>query len=267
MPGNLSEGEHPQMPDIYDFPEYYEIAFSWRDIPAEVNLFEQCFKRFSKTPVRAVLEIGSGNSPHMEELVRRGYEYNGLDLSQAMIEYSREKAHRIDAEINLIKADMVEFSLGRKVDFAYTLLGSLFTSNTRELISHFNSVAEVLRKGGLYLLDWCIQFEPPWETKGGSSWDMERDGIKVKTTVTWKPISLSRQIFEETMVFEVDDHGEKQEISGKHIHRAVYPQEFLRFIESLDEFEFVGWWNNWNLDEPLEYAKKIDRPIALIWRI
>ena len=36
------------MPELYDSPEYYEIAFSFRDIPAEVDLFEECFKRFSQ---------------------------------------------------------------------------------------------------------------------------------------------------------------------------------------------------------------------------
>jgi len=29
----------------------------------------------------------------------------------------------------------------------------------------------------------------------------------------------------------------------------------------------VGWWNNWNLSQPLEQADKIDRPIALVRKI
>jgi len=35
------------VPDLYDNPKYYEIAFSFRDIKAEVDVFEKCFKRFS----------------------------------------------------------------------------------------------------------------------------------------------------------------------------------------------------------------------------
>lgn len=61
------------MSEVYDYPEYYEIAFSWRDIPTEVDLFEECIRRFSKIQVKSVLEIGCGNSPHMEELIKRGY--------------------------------------------------------------------------------------------------------------------------------------------------------------------------------------------------
>ncbi|MCK4526646.1 class I SAM-dependent methyltransferase, partial [candidate division WOR-3 bacterium] len=69
------------MSNLYDNPKYYEIAFSFRDIPAEVDVFEKSFKRFSEIPVKSVLELACGNSPHMKELVKRGYQYNGLDLS------------------------------------------------------------------------------------------------------------------------------------------------------------------------------------------
>ncbi len=253
------------MSGLYDNPKYYEIAFSFRDIPAEVDVFEECFKRFSQIPVRSVLELGCGNSPHMAELIKRGYQYSGLDLNRAMLDYSKEKALRIGAEANLIHADMIDFSLDTTVDFVYVLLGSLDAKNTSELLTHFNSVGQVLKKGGLYLLDWCIQYDPL--TESGDSWEIERDGIKVKTVVSWKVINRVEQTFEETITLEVNDHGEKHSIVGKEIKRAIYPQEFLCFVSGFKHFEFVGWWNNWDLRQPLEQANKIDRPIALVRRI
>jgi hypothetical protein len=96
---------------------------------------------------------------------------------------------------------------------------------------------------------------------------MERDGVKVKTTVSWKTMSHVEQTFEETIIMEVDDHGEKRNIVGKEIKRAIYPQEFLCLISSFKNFEFVGWWNNWDLGQPLEQVIKIDRPIALVRRV
>lgn len=255
------------MSDLYDFPKYYEIAFSWRDISAEVDLFEECFKRHAGTPVKSVLELACGNSPHMTELAKRGYHYIGLDISNEMLEYSRNKISNTKVKADLIRGNMVDFEINQKVEFLYTMLGSLFATSTLDLISHFNSVAKALKEGGLYLLDWCVQFEPPWETKGGSSWDMEQDGIKIKTTVTWKPINLARQTFEEHILFEIDDHGKQFSVSGKDVRRAIYPQEFLRFIESRDDFEFIGWWNNWNLDNQLDMAINISRPIIVIRRV
>ena len=255
------------MSELYDSPKYYEIAFAWRDIKAEVDLFERCFREYSDIPVNSVLEICSGNSPHLVEIAKRGYEYTGLDLSRKMLDYSTGKAKEAGIKADFIQANMVEFDAGRKFDFAYIMLGSLFASGTREVYSHFHSVARALKKGGLYLLDWCVQFEPTWETKGSSDWEMERDGVKVKTTVSWDPINLARQTFKETIVLDVDDNGKTTQVSGTNVHRAIYPQEFRRMMDLSKEFEFVGWWNNWNLDKPLDYADKISRPIILIKRI
>lgn len=253
--------------DVYNNPKYYEIAFSWRDIPAEVDLFEQCFRQFSKIDVKSTLEIACGNCPHAAELIKRGYEYSGFDLNPEMLEYSRRKLKEKNLEAILLQRNIVDFSLDFQVDFAFILLGSLFAGSTADLLSHFASVAAALKPGGLYFLDWCVQFEPPFQTQGSSSWDMERDGIKVKTTVSWEPINLARQTFMETMRLEVDDHGRKFDIVEKDVHRAIYPQEFLRLIESFEDFEFIGWWNNWNLDHPLDNAVKIDRPIIIIRRL
>jgi len=254
------------MANLYDNPKYYEIAFSFRDIPTEVDLFEECFRRFSEIPVRSILELGCGNCPHMEELVKRGYEYTGLDLSRAMLDYSREKALRLGAQVNLVQGDMIDFVLGSKVDFVYVLLGSLAARNTSELLSHFHSVARALKKGGLYLLDWCIQFEPPGGLEGRDSWEIEQEGIRVKTTVSWKMMSRVEQTFEETIVLEVNDYGNKFDIVGDSVKRAIYPQEFLCLIKTLGDFEFVGWWNNWDLGQPLEKATRITRPIAIVRR-
>ena len=130
------------------------------------------------------------------------------------------------------------------------LPGSLIVQSTSELITRFDSVAQVLKKGGLYLLDWCFQYETPFEVEGGDSWEIERDGIKVKTTVSWKAISRAEQTFEETIVLEVNDHGEKLRIAGTDVKRAIYPQEFLLFVSSLKHFEFVGWRNNRDMSRP-----------------
>jgi hypothetical protein len=65
-----------------------------------------------------------------------------------------------------------------------------------------------MKKGGLYLLDWCVQFEPLWQTEG-DSWEMEQNGIQIKTQMSWKAISRLEQTVEETIILEVDDHGKK----------------------------------------------------------
>jgi len=72
---------------IYDYPEYYETAFSFRDIVQEANFLKLAIKKFSSVDVKKVLEIASGPAPHAGELVKAGYSYTGLDINQKMIEH------------------------------------------------------------------------------------------------------------------------------------------------------------------------------------
>lgn len=46
-------------------------------------------------------------------------------------------------------------------------------------------------------------------------------------------------------------------------------QELLQNVAQTREWEFAGWWNNWNLDQPIGRRTKpdrIDRPIVLLRR-
>lgn len=253
------------MTTIYENPKYYEIAFSFRDIEAEVDTFERCFREYAELPVKSILEIGCGNSPHLEELLKRGYVYTGLDISRAMLTYSSKKAAAIDGKATFIHADMINFSTSQAFDFAFIALGSLCAQNTEEIFSHFRSVAHALNKGGLYLLDWCIRFAP--FSAQDDSWSIEQEKIRVTTHFSEKLINAAEQLVEETISLEVLENGSTLTFSETGISRVIFPQEFLQIIGQTEEFEFVGWWNNWNLEEPLgeiKDPKKISRPIALL---
>ena len=255
------------MKAVYDEPRYYEIAFSYRDIGAEVDTFEQCFAKYSGISVKNILELGCGNSPHMEELLKRGYTYTGLDINKSMLEYSSRKASTIPGQATFIHGNMIDFSLGETFDFAFIALGSLSARNTEEVLSHFRSVAAALNRGGLYLLDWCVHFAPFSER--AESWTMEQDRTKVTTRWSEKLVDAAEQLVEETISLEVIDDGTVCHLSGTGVSRVIFPQEFLLFVEHTGEFEFVGWWNNWNLERPLgdvKDPKNISRPIALLRR-
>jgi len=255
--------------NLYDHPLYYEIAFSFRDIPKEVDVFEECIRQYSRIPVKSMLELACGQAPHLCEIVSRGYGYTGIDLSKKMLDYARKRISD-NAKAEFISADIVDFSLGHKVDFAFILLGSLYARNSKDIDRHFDSVGRSLRRGGLYLLDWCVEFEPIAFKNPEDTWELEQDGIKVTTNVSYEPLSNVEQTFVETITLDVDDHGEKVRLEQNAVRRIIYPQEFLRIIDARRDFEFIGWWKNWDLEYPLKAwpsSLKIDRPIALIRRI
>ncbi len=250
---------------VYKCPIYYDIAFSFRDIKKEVDFIEKCVRKFSKIKVKNILEIGCGNSPYLEELHKRGYKFTGLDLSQEMLEFTKKKACKKNIPVELIKADMRNFHLKKKYDLAFVMLGSIFHSENKEFLLHLDSVSNSLRKGALYIIDVSIKFDlfKPY----GDEWTRKRNGIKVKTIYYAKTLNNVKQTFLEKFIFEVDDKRKKKTISSETIRKYVFPQEFLTLVTLNKKFEFVGWFNNFNLKQPMERAKKVDRPLTVLRRI
>ncbi len=253
------------MSNLYDEPKYYEIAFSFRNISSEVDVLEEIIELHSKIPVSSILELGCGTCPHMKELVKRSYHYIGLDINHRMLEYCQKKASSINADVHFIHGEMVDFNLEEHVDFIFITLGSLYIKDENELMRHFNSVSKALNKGGLYLLDWCVHFESPVGKE--ETWEMESDEVHVKTRVFWNEIDSVKGTMEETIIVEVKDRGKQRSLTAKEVKKMLYPQEFLNFVEDRKDFEFVGWWNNWDLNQPLDGAKRIVRPITLLRKL
>jgi hypothetical protein len=252
--------------NLYDYPVHYETAFSFRDIPQEVKVFDECIKRYSRIPVGRVLELGAGTAPHMEEWARRKIEYVGIDMNEKMLDYVGRRVEKLQVAANLLKADMRRFSLDRTVDFAYTMLGSLYAKTTEDINSHLNSVADALNLGGLYLLDWCVNFQWADPSDSDQSWSVEKGPVKIEVKFGTKVLDRAAQTVRNTLTANVDDGGKLFKLESEDVVRTIFPQEFLLLVESSKRFEFLGWWNNWKLEEPIREATRISRPIILLRR-
>jgi SAM-dependent methyltransferase len=214
--------------DVYENPFYYDVAFGFRDIAKEVDFFEECIRRFSKIRVRRVLDIGCGTSPYMLELVRRGYFFTGLDISKAMLTYSLEKAKKAGIGIEVIHADMHNFRVKRKFDFAFCMLGSLMVETNGELLTHLDSVAACLNQGGLYLIDGGIQFD--WTKLGRESWTVMKDELIINVDWGVTPINYVEQRVVERITLEVIEEGKKKVLRNERMCKLIFPQEFLELL-------------------------------------
>src|SRR6266478_4874327 len=73
----------PMEPSIYEYPEIFRHAHleSPGEIPAEVEFLKQVWVRHIKRPVRRLLDIGCGDSPHGLRIARAGIDVVGIDRS------------------------------------------------------------------------------------------------------------------------------------------------------------------------------------------
>jgi SAM-dependent methyltransferase len=236
---------------VYDQPLYYEIAFSYQEAKRQADYFEEVAKRYAKIPVKQFLDIGCGPSPQLRELARRGYETVGLDINPNMLAHLRKRAEEEGVKVETIEADMNNFKLEKKCDFAFVLSGSVHVDSNKKFLQHLNCVADALRRGGLYLFE---NFSLRLNQSPRQEWTMTRGEIEVKTT--WEATTKDglEQLEEEKLTFEVNDQGEKKTFTSTFYPKTFAPQELKALIELNGKFEFIGWFEHLTF-EPLRAAK------------
>ena len=241
------------MKKVYNVPLYYEIAFSFMNIKKQIDCFEKISKKYGLKPKR-FLDIACGPSLQLREIAKRGYEAVGLDASSEMLSYLKEKANQKNLEIETIKADMYNFKLEKKADFAFIMLGSLTPPSNEMFSKNLDSVSNSLNKKGIYFIQNNIFNLKKPEDK--MSWTGKRDRISVRTAYKSKMLNLTKQIMKEELTLEVDDHGNKKKFYHTKEFKFITPQEFKLLVEKNNEFEFLGWYagtvNEWFLNKPLE---------------
>ncbi|GMV95516.1 MAG: hypothetical protein AMXMBFR82_52940 [Candidatus Hydrogenedentota bacterium] len=253
------------MPTLSDSPRYYDLAFSYRDYDAEVEVMRACAERFGLGAPRRVLEICCGQAPHLAAWHGSGARYTGVDLSRTMLDMARENAGRLHAEATFVEADLAAFKLPKPVDFACVLLASLYARDTAHLQTHYDAVARALAPGGLYFMEWTVDFDPMVDVV--DMWEVERDGVRIQASYWTRCINRVEQIYEDTLHLDIQENGEHRELEDTAIRRRVFPQEFLAFIAAHPHFEFVGWWNEWDLNQPIDGTTPVNRPVIVVRRI
>ncbi|HRI87690.1 MAG TPA: class I SAM-dependent methyltransferase [Candidatus Hydrogenedentes bacterium] len=248
--------------NLYDNPDYYALAFSYRDFAREVAVFEDCIARYSKVPVVRVLEICCGHAPHIAALAERGFAYIGVDRSEAMLARAKSNAAGCGADAMFLQSGLTEFVSPAPADFAFVALASLYVTSTEELHAHFHAMAAALRPGALYLMEWCVDFDPMVDIV--DSWTVERAGVTINASYWTCSINRVEQIYEDTLHLEINDNGTRHTLEDKSIRRRIFPQEFLAFVRDHTHFEFIGWWNDWDFDQPVLGDHGVDRPIVLL---
>lgn len=230
------QGRKKPSANAYRQPLYYEIAFSFFDVPKQADLVERFVRLHGRRTVRTILDVACGPSLQLREFTRRGYACIGLDLSRTMLTYLKTREPRIET----VRGDFVRFALPGKVDLAFIMMGSLMVRSNTALLSHLDSMAGAIHRGGLYLienahLDWV-----DFETGEAEQWTTSRDGIEVKATYDTELAAPLEQLYREWLLLEINDHGKIAAYRDERLVKAIFPQEFKSLVALHGKFDFVG---------------------------
>jgi SAM-dependent methyltransferase len=143
-------------PSIYQFPNIFRCVHMEApgDIEQEVRFLQQVWRQHLNRPVRRVLDIACGNSPHGQILAREAIDVAGVDRSPTMIAAGRAEGAGLKG-LRFYRRRIEQFRLPEKpFDTAFFMSETFpIMTRNRDIITHLESVAAVLKRGGLYCID------------------------------------------------------------------------------------------------------------------
>ena len=180
-------------PSIYEFPDIFRRVHMEApgDIEDEVRFMREVWRRYLKRPVRRVLDIACGNSPHGQILARDGVEVVGIDRSPTMIATGRAEA-RGSAGLRFYRRPIERFRLPERLFDAAFFMSETFPVivSNQNLMYHFKSVGALTRRGGLYCVD-IDRHDDVELVKKRTLWRQRKviaDGVRVDVREYHRPI-------------------------------------------------------------------------------
>lgn len=227
--------------ELYEHPEYYDIAFSW-DLDREIEFFGRVFTSHVPFEVRRVLEPCCGTGRFLLALPRHGYSVTGYDVNLGVVDYARsrleERGDRTKARVDV--GDMRTACYDREYDAALNSINSLgYLHSDDEIVQHFSNTGRSLKSGGVYIVHIACAWEGEPDL-GHNSWEMERDGIRVRTTWTIEREDRAKKLSHQLCRMEADDHGEKLVLVDRHVLRLWLYDDLRSLVERSGSLRLIA---------------------------
>jgi SAM-dependent methyltransferase len=156
-----------------------------------------------------VLDIGCGYGRHAIELVQRGLDVTGLDLSLPLLIRAADEAQKRAMSVNFVHADMREMAFEQQFDGAYSMLTSFGYFDEEANLRVAEGIARALKPGARFLLDIVNRDYVVGDLPARVWW--EGNGCVVLEEVDFN-FHTSRILTHRSIVFE-DGRQVEQEIS------------------------------------------------------
>lgn len=257
--------------NFYDYARYYEIAFSFRDVHADVDFMLDCYERFSgqARQAAAALELACGPGQHARVFARRGLRTLGLDLNPTMIDYARARPY--GAGVDWVVGDMRAVQLERPVDLACTLTDSIVhLLSLDDFDRHLRSVAASLTPGGIYIIEQTHPRESfaDLESYVETEWIVEARGTRVE--IAWgdekDPFDPITQRGHTTVRMRVTEKGKTLEIEDHLPQKTWLATEMEAAIRASGVFELVHRYGALDATVPFDNSPRARRMVSVLRR-
>ena len=176
-----------------------------------------------------IIDIGCGTGRHSIELVKRGYQITGIDLSESQLKRAREKAKEQGVEIDFQKHDARDLPFKGEFDLAIMLCeGGFSLMETDEMnFEILKNATKVLNDKGKLIFTTLNGLFPLFHSVKKFYKSVAKEG-----SAECKGCSFDLMTFRDhnTTVFE-DDSGNKKELKCN--ERYYVPSEITWLLKTL----------------------------------
>ncbi len=256
---------------IYQFPQIFRRVHMEApgDIEREVSFLKQLWRRHLKRPVRRVLDIACGDSPHGQILARDGTHVAGIDRSPTMIAAGRAAAAGIE-RLRFYRRRIEQFRLPEKRFDAAFFMSETFPIMTRnrDILTHLESVAALLMRGGIYCIDIdyqgdieLINARTLWRERTAQAGDVRVDIREYHRPIEWHEAMHSIYELECTIHF-----ADRSVITRDVIPvRYITPPLMDLFARASRKFEMIAAYADLSFTRPI--AQCYGRWLAVLRRL
>ncbi len=151
-----------------DYSLLYDLIYSKKDYKSETNLISELIKKFLSSKVN-ILDIGCGTGQHTLELLKKGYNVTGVDLSNEMLKIAKKKLllNKLFSN-NLFNLNAYDVNkLNTKFDVVLMMFNVIGYLDNLELL--FQRLQDSLKPNALIFFDYwsetAVKKNPPKTTK------------------------------------------------------------------------------------------------------
>ncbi len=223
--------------------EIYDSLMSVVPYKWWVDYVEDLWDHFDVDP-RRVLDLACGTGSVSRELLRRGYEVAGVDLSEPMLAVARK---RLGPGVPLWAQNMRDLDLPvPPFDACVSLFDSLnYLLSLSELRSAFSAVRRHLIVGGAFVFDMNAirALETGMFNQTGTGKD---DSVRFEWHSAWEPLSRLCTI---QMEFRVRGREGDRVFHETHVQKGYTQFEISQSLQEVG-FEVLGVFDAFTMDPP-----------------
>ncbi|HAW93527.1 MULTISPECIES: class I SAM-dependent DNA methyltransferase [unclassified Arsukibacterium] len=132
-----------------DLSSYYDLMCCDINYLTQSNMVHRLQQLLGNGGIKH-LDLACGTGPHIRHFIDYGYQCNGLDLNQPMLDLARARC----PQANFMLHDMASFTLDAPVDLITCFLYSVhYSGSINALQQCIASVSQALTPGGLFVFN------------------------------------------------------------------------------------------------------------------